>query len=247
MLLCFIVLQMLIGLVLRDLGFLGDDYGDPKGSVAQVVSYGILFSVLMYFCNFDYRDLFGPVKITELRNLSILVLGIVLVLGGAWVWLGALLLALEQFLPVDSSSLIMLERLMGSGLITLITICIVAPFCEEMLFRGFILRCFLANYSAGSAIFLSAVLFSAVHMNWYQMPFALVFGLFAGWLYYRTRSLWPAIIAHVIHNTGAYTFWNFDDLPSQSSSSISTASVFVSLLGMRLLYTYLPQQSGKPS
>jgi membrane protease YdiL (CAAX protease family) len=76
---------------------------------------------------------------------------------------------------------------------------------EEMLFRGVILRAFLRRYPAGIAIVHSSAIFGLAHLNLYQFLVGLMLGLLLGWLYERTRSLWPCIALHGAYNS-AVTF-----------------------------------------
>src|SRR5207248_10213234 len=77
---------------------------------------------------------------------------------------------------------------------------LLAPVTEELFFRGFVLRGFLARYPAQLAIFASAVLFMVVHLNPWQSISALVAGLILGWLYLRTGSLLPCLLLHGLFN-----------------------------------------------
>jgi membrane protease YdiL (CAAX protease family) len=77
---------------------------------------------------------------------------------------------------------------------------IVAPLTEEILFRGQMLRGFLARYAPPLAIGASAVFFSAMHLNPVQIPATLMLGILSGVLYARTRSIWPSIVAHAVNN-----------------------------------------------
>jgi membrane protease YdiL (CAAX protease family) len=77
---------------------------------------------------------------------------------------------------------------------------VVAPLTEEAIFRGLILRGLLRRYAAPRAILVSAVLFALWHRNPYQFVTAFSGGLLAGWLYVRTRSLWPCVIVHALIN-----------------------------------------------
>ncbi len=81
-------------------------------------------------------------------------------------------------------------------------LCIFAPFVEEAVFRGAILRSLLPRMnSRWAAIAISAALFSLVHMNPAQMPFAFLAGLLLGWMYSRTGSILPGVAYHWINNT----------------------------------------------
>jgi len=77
---------------------------------------------------------------------------------------------------------------------------IVAPVTEELLFRGVILRGYLAHYSTRRAILLSAVLFGVFHLNPWQLPGATAVGAIFGWWFVRTRSLTPCLFGHAFFN-----------------------------------------------
>lgn len=97
-----------------------------------------------------------------------------------------------------------------------LAVCLLAPFAEEVVFRGAVLRSLLAftGSKAGwlgshwTAIVISALIFSAVHLNPAQMPHAFLVGLLLGWMYYRTRSIIPGIALHWTNNTIAYVISN---------------------------------------
>jgi len=75
-----------------------------------------------------------------------------------------------------------------------------APLWEEVVFRGIILGGFLKHYPKWFAILASAILFGASHGNLGQFVGAGVFGLFVGWLFAETGSLWPCLFAHAFGN-----------------------------------------------
>ena len=52
-------------------------------------------------------------------------------------------------------------------------------------------------------VLVSAILFSLLHMNPAQMLVAFILGLFLGWLYVITLSIWPCIICHVANNAAS--------------------------------------------
>ena len=87
---------------------------------------------------------------------------------------------------------------------------LLAPLAEELVFRGAILRSLLKwNSRPWVAILISAVLFSAAHMNPAQIPDTLLIGLLLGWLYYRTDSIVPGVVFHWVYNTVAHVLYNF--------------------------------------
>ena len=75
---------------------------------------------------------------------------------------------------------------------------------EEPLVRGVMLTGLLRRYSVARAVLYSAILFGVMHLNPVQFAAGLATGLFLGWLYTRTRSLWPGIVMHAIYNAHVF-------------------------------------------
>lgn len=75
-----------------------------------------------------------------------------------------------------------------------------APIFEELLCRATIYR---NNEIMGQwfAIVISGLLFGLLHMNYVQIPFAMVVGGFFAFMYAKTRSIIPAIIVHFAINS----------------------------------------------
>ena len=83
----------------------------------------------------------------------------------------------------------------------IVSTCILAPLCEEFLCRGMMLRGMLGQMRPGRAIFWSALIFAVMHMNpWQSIP-AFIIGLFFGWVYWKTHSLWVTIFMHCVNNS----------------------------------------------
>jgi len=77
---------------------------------------------------------------------------------------------------------------------------VVAPMCEEMLFRGVLLRSFQRHVPFFWANLFQALGFAFLHTGVALMVFALVMGFGAGLLRNRANSLMPGIIMHVSNN-----------------------------------------------
>ena len=87
---------------------------------------------------------------------------------------------------------------------TFLSAAVAAPFAEEWLCRGVILKGLLTHYSPRKAIIWSAVLFGVLHMNPWQAIPAFCLALAIGWIYWRTQSLWPCIFMHAVNNSLAF-------------------------------------------
>lgn len=77
---------------------------------------------------------------------------------------------------------------------------LLAPICEETIFRGMILRGFLQNYSLKTAIALSVVIFMVLHINPSLLFGALFLGLLFSYLFSLTNSIWPGVLFHTLSN-----------------------------------------------
>jgi len=126
-----------------------------------------------------------------------------------------------QVKPVSSWLMELMRRLMEQSVwLALLTGGVIGPFLEELLFRGLILRGFLHRYKPGIAIAASSFLFGLLHLNIWQFFSAFGLGLVLGWLYQRTRSLWPCFILHAVHNstitfTGTLVYSSILDYPKE--------------------------------
>lgn len=92
-----------------------------------------------------------------------------------------------------------------------VVIGILAPFAEEVVFRGAILRKLLGMMDEKRhwvAIVLSALVFGLVHLNVPQGIHAFLIGLLLGWMYYRTRSILPGILFHWVNNSVAFIMFH---------------------------------------
>ena len=85
-----------------------------------------------------------------------------------------------------------------------VEICILAPLCEEFIFRGIILNN-LKRFGSAFAIIVSSILFAMVHGDILQMPLAFIVGLIFGVLVLEFGSIWVTIIMHCAVNTISLT------------------------------------------
>lgn len=94
------------------------------------------------------------------------------------------------------------EMMLNYKVAGFLTVCIIAPILEEILFRGILLRGLLQHkVNAAVAIILSSFLFGIAHLNPWQFIGAGMLGAVFGFVYYRTKSLWLCIFLHALNNT----------------------------------------------
>ena len=89
---------------------------------------------------------------------------------------------------------------LGSDPWGIVSIAIIGPVAEEVLFRWGIMRHYMPG-GAWRAILISALAFGIIHMNPAQVPFAAAMGVMLGILYWRSGSIaWP-IALHILNNS----------------------------------------------
>lgn len=89
-------------------------------------------------------------------------------------------------------------------ILAFITLVIIAPVAEEVLFRGYLLGKLRKFAPTWIAIIVSSLLFGIVHFNPSVSIDTFVLGLALAWMTVKMKSLWPAIFIHMIKNGLAF-------------------------------------------
>ena len=84
-------------------------------------------------------------------------------------------------------------------LFSILSVAVVPAVCEELLFRGVVLKA-LIPYGRATAILTSAVLFGLMHGNPLQLFYTTLLGVVIGYLYVRTGSLFLCMLTHFVNN-----------------------------------------------
>ncbi|HEY9869592.1 MAG TPA: type II CAAX endopeptidase family protein [Candidatus Obscuribacterales bacterium] len=176
---------------------------------------GVLYAYLLAFRPYGL----GLFQAIRLRSRSGSLGPIRLTLAGIGTWCAAVPIVIfayllaSRFLGAQGSSnpiiALVLEAARSSNVLATVlfyvTLGVLAPFVEETLFRGFLYRTLRKNLGVGTSLFASAALFAAVHMDAGAVVPLFCLGWLFGFVYERTRSLLPALIAHGLWNSGTFT------------------------------------------
>jgi len=84
---------------------------------------------------------------------------------------------------------------------TLAVLGLLAPLAEELVFRGMLYGWLAGRWSNLVAFIVSSLAFAAAHTEPLHILLVLPLGFWFGWLRWRTGSLVPTIVAHMINNT----------------------------------------------
>ena len=91
----------------------------------------------------------------------------------------------------------------GVGLeraLNVVAVVALAPFVEEVFFRGFVLGGLAVAFGDLWAVVISSALFTFMHVSPATFIPLFITAMLLGWLYLRTRSIWPPVAAHSTQN-----------------------------------------------
>lgn len=90
----------------------------------------------------------------------------------------------------------------GSLILSILIVGVLAGFSEELFFRGGIQRLLVSGrVNPHVAIWVTAFLFSAIHLQFFGFFPRLLLGAFFGYLLYWTKNLWVPIVCHIFNNS----------------------------------------------
>lgn len=188
---------VVIGLILKNL------------EIEQSITDGLIF-LSLYIALFVITIKIGLQRIRSVNdhdfNIKIKAVSIPVIFISIVVLIALIIITepISLLIPMPDSVKAYFEKMIQPNILSFISVAVAAPILEEILFRGIILEGFLRNYSPQKAIIWSAVLFGVFHLNPWQAIGAIIFGLFFGWLYWKTNSLIPGIILHFVNNFAAF-------------------------------------------
>lgn len=80
-----------------------------------------------------------------------------------------------------------------------IPVTIFAPIFEESIFRG-CLQGSSARVGGWSTIIINGIIFGLWHCNYPQLPFGMIFGIIACYMFQKTKSIFPGMLFHLCFN-----------------------------------------------
>lgn len=120
---------------------------------------------------------------------------------------------------------------------------IVAPVCEELIFRGVTLHYAQKVFPFWAANLLQSLLFGLYHMNLVQGIYAFLVGLFCGYIFHAGQSIYLSIAYHILFNL--WGTWLYQLFYTGDSLLIHVMQFAAALLAMG--YGLLLCKKGAPS
>lgn len=107
----------------------------------------------------------------------------------------------QQYRSEEMMDLFLNTQGVSGLLFNVFLIALIPAFFEELFFRGALQKLFLDTLkNKHISIFIVAILFSAIHLQFFNFLPRFVLGLALGYMAFYSGSLWPSIVAHAINN-----------------------------------------------
>ena len=159
----------------------------------------VVDTIVVLIWAFVHRaDLVGPLRtLGKLRYWLIAVAAVPATIAIAYAnsWAAINLLGATQ---VDA-----IELCIGAGYslpLLLLTWALQPAVIEELAFRGIIFERLSAIVEPRAAIMIAAIAFTTLHLAFLSAVFLMCLGLMAGWLRWKSGSIYPAMALHLLHN-----------------------------------------------
>lgn len=185
-------------------GILEEDAENYSGIVtilASIASLGV-YLVILYLREIKVG------RYVKFKNITLVdfVLSLMLAVGFR-ILTGAYLMWSENNVPMLQKSIENAQNgynfntMTTFGIVSVVvSVCIVAPFFEEFLFRGLVLRELRGAMPDVLAVVFQALLFGLAHAVLAQSLFAAVYAVILGAIYLRVRNISVVILSHVFFN-----------------------------------------------
>lgn len=164
--------------------------------------------------------------------LVVVVQPVVIYLG----YLNSLLPIPELFSEMQMSQYEMIENFLTSEgvlLFGLFHVALVPAFCEEVLFRGYIMRAFEKSWGIITGVIVSGIIFGMFHLQLGNILPLATLGIVLGLMTWLSGSIWPAVVAHFINNGSAVVLGvNFPELLFTDISAESLPPFWVLIISI---------------
>ncbi|MBK8658787.1 MAG: CPBP family intramembrane metalloprotease [Bacteroidetes bacterium] len=175
---------------------------------ASLIGFGLTAVVFSYLEAGNFKLHLGLVRFPSLQLLGMVLLAVLAAqfFVESLVKLNELLPAPEAVLQMEKRIDAMLEAAtsfttLPQFLIAAVVMAVVPAIAEELFFRGLLMGDMLrSGMKPVSSILISGVIFSLVHFEFHNFLAIGVLGIFLGYLYYISGSLWLCVAAHFINN-----------------------------------------------
>ena len=121
-----------------------------------------------------------------------------LIIVGLWGWMLEIL-KLDFLLPPNTAKEV-LNLAFENIFISIILVSLIVPICDEVFFRGFLINGLERKFNLKISLLISSGIFSIFHIHIGSLFPTFILGICLGLLYIKSKSIYPSIFIHSIHN-----------------------------------------------
>lgn len=132
----------------------------------------------------------------------------------------------------------------GAAIIQIIYISLLAPICEELFCRGFLLHTF-KKYGTVFAMLMSGLIFGLMHQNLFQLTYTVIVGISLAMMTVSTKSIIPSIIVHIFTNFLGALSGPIPQLLGQPTMMFSAAIIVIKIVFFFMLFSSYRKLYGK--
>lgn len=197
---------------LNGLNLLGNQTSLPKNffdnnlNLSYVLVSVVLIGIFGFFYYlFTRKEEVSRVVLTLRQKIAVVVLGAFGISGISLLWLmfiDKVLMRLPVFQGMSESYSQYSDSIdSGPFLWVFLSICVVGPILEEIMFRGLLFKSLERAFrSPAAAIIISGLLFGLWHGSLVQGVYTAMMGIVLAYVYHKTRNLWFPILIHMLNN-----------------------------------------------
>ena len=182
--------------------------------ISFFIGQGVILIPPIYFLTIKQQPIFKSLRIktvslSTLRNTLIFSTGVLIAFD-------TLDRIIHKFIPppeyiIDLGEIMRPDSTLGY-IFLFLAVVIVAPIGEEIVFRGFLQR-FLEEYwkDITRAVLVTSLFFAMIHFNPFWTIQIYLLGVILGFLAWKTKSVIPSILLHIVNNGSAFILTNIEE------------------------------------
>lgn len=160
--------------------------------LSYLLSMGLVYLFTTLYERAEYKNIRSIRKSLKGFDPSMVFMGVVLLFA-----ISITLWPLENYVPSD-------RRVFSDGVYTLITVVLISPIVEEVIFRGRLYNLLNHSTSPFFAALLASIVFATIHLQPIIIISGFLTGMLFSYMYLLKRSIILPIILHICNNAIAY-------------------------------------------
>lgn len=174
--------------------------------IATLISQGALFAIVGIASKQTFRELVEALGLNRVNWAGMWLPALMVAVAYVWTFLWVVAANATGISWLEPTSTVPTEITRNDLTLSIAAVVTVvgAPLSEELFFRGLVFSGLL-KWGFWPAAATSGLMFSAVHFDPGSMVPFFVIAVMLSWVYYRRRSLWDAIVFHLLFNLISFT------------------------------------------